>query len=190
MSKGFGVSNSGSKKKKSKSGKLFSELPAVKELFVIIDLPTNLEIVPLEIDISFDEIALYSMVKIKPYFIDIKPFYRQVQFLSKFVETNSISWSSFISDASKFDDQFKTLLVAKYLTIKTQKSHAVMKIGEINKINTAKELPAISLTYDESYKILEKEILDKFGKMPTFDEYFQSHIEDVSTELKEGFQDS
>ncbi|MGD1701375.1 hypothetical protein, partial [Dapis sp. BLCC M229] len=71
-----------------------------------------------------------------------------------------------------------------------KKSHAVMKIGEINKINTAKYLPAISLTYDESYKILEEEILDKFGKMPTFDEYFKSHIEDISTELKESFQDS
>ncbi len=186
MPKGFGVSNSGSRKKKSKSGKLFSELPAVKELFVIINLPTNLEIVPLEIELSFDEIAFYSMVKIKPYLIDVKPFYRQVQFLSKFVETNSISWSYSIADAGKFDDKFKALLLAKYLTIKTQKSHAVMKVGEINKINTAKELPAISLIYDENYKILEKEILDKFGKMPTFDEYFKSHIEDVSTELKEG----
>ncbi|NES07957.1 MAG: hypothetical protein F6K22_37330 [Okeania sp. SIO2F4] len=185
MSKGFGVSNSGSKKKKSNSGKFFSELPAVKELFVVINLPTNLEIIPLEIEISFDEIALYSMVKIKPHFIDVKPFYPQVQFLSKFVETNSISWSDFISDAGKFDDQFKTLLLAKYLTINTKKSHAVMKIGEINKINTAKYLPAISLTYDESYRILEEEILDKFGKMPTFDEYFKSHIEDISTELKE-----
>jgi len=185
MPKGFGVSNSGSKKKKSKSGKFFSELPEVKELFVIINLPTNLEIVPLEIEISFEEIALYSMVKIKPDFIDVKPFYRQVKFLSKFIETNSMSWSDFISDAGKFDDQFKTLLLAKYLTIQTKNSHAIMKIGEINKINTAKYLPAISLTYDESSKILEEEILDKFGKMPTFDEYFKSHIEDVSTELKE-----
>ncbi len=51
-------------------------------------------------------------------------------------------------------------------------------------MNRAKNLPAISFHYDESCEKLEK-----FGKMPTFDEYLKSKIEGISTELKESFFD-
>ncbi|NES07624.1 MAG: hypothetical protein F6K22_35490, partial [Okeania sp. SIO2F4] len=122
-------------------------------------------------------------------FIDVKPFYPQVKFLSIFVETNSISWSDFISNAGKFEHH-KALNLAEYLTLNTKECHAVIKIDDINKMDRAKNLPAISFTYDERCHKLEEEILGKFGKMPTFNEYFKSNIEGILTKLEEISQDS
>jgi len=189
MAKGFGLSNSSYNKKKSKSGKFFSELPAVKELFVIINLPTNLEIIPMKIQPSFDEMASYISLLIKPSFIDVKPFYQQIQFLSMFVENKSRSWSGFVYDASKFEIS-KALDLAGYLTLNTKQRHAVVKIDDINRINKAKNLPAISFSYGKSCEKLEKGLLKIFGKMPNFDEYcnFQEYI--LLEELKKGFEDS
>ncbi|MGD1713869.1 hypothetical protein [Dapis sp. BLCC M172] len=133
--------------------------------------------------------ALYISLQIKPFFIDVKPFYQHIKFLSRFVESNSISWSDFISNAGKFEHH-KALNLAEYLTLNTKECHAVIKIDDINRMDRAKNLPAISFNYDENCQKLEEKIFDKFWKIPTFDEYCKSNNEDVSTELKEGFQDS
>ncbi len=189
MPKGFGVSNSGSQKKKSKSGKFFSELPATKEEFLVISLPKDLEIIPLQIKPSFDEMGLYISLQIKPSFIDVKPFYQHIKFLSRFVESNSISWSDFIYNAGKFEHH-KALDLAEYLTLNTKECHAVIKIDDINRMDRAKNLPAISFNYDENCQKLEDKIFDKLGKIPTFDEYCKSNNEDFLKKLEEISQDS
>ena len=71
------------------------------------------------------------------------------------------------ADAYYIDEELEACKLAEYLTIRTQKNHVVIGILE----NGTKDVCIEKYEYDDKLKKQHQVLLEKFAKMPEYDQY-------------------
>ena len=176
MAKGFGVSNSNLKKKKNRSGNFFSELPEKKQ---VTERKESFE--------YLEEEDFYFILKVDNlYTFDINNIWGNDDMYVQGIE----GFNGFSKDGLLYsDDSFYVeenlgeeyaLIMAKYLTIRTQKSHIV--IGVLK--NNSKDECIGKYEYDDKLKKQHQILLNVFGKMPEYNEYVNYINESLDKQIK------
>ncbi|MEB3341882.1 hypothetical protein [Okeania sp.] len=177
MAKGFGVSNSGSKKKKNKSGKFFSELPEEKQVTEVKEGCKYIEEDSYFI-LKVDNLNTFDFNNI---WGDDDLYIPGIEGFDGFSENGLVysdnEFYSFCIEENLGAEY--TLRMAKYLTMKTQKSHVVIGI-----LANGKDEFTGKYEYDEELKKQHQILLDVFGKMPEYNEYVNYIDEPLNKEIK------
>ncbi|OZH54245.1 hypothetical protein AFK68_12100 [Hydrocoleum sp. CS-953] len=85
------------------------------------------------------------------------------------------------ADTYHIDEEIDAIVMAQYLTMRTQKNHVVIGILE----NGTKEVWIGKYEYDEQLKKQHQVLLKKFTKMPEYHEYVNDINEFLDKKIKE-----